>query len=386
MQRLRIGAARGLRALPWLTFSVILLAAAGCVPAVPGSTGSSSGGSSGAHSSSGGGSSGANSSSGASSSGGAQCAGTSSKAQLQALDIYIMLDRSLSMEDAVGTSTKWGAVSSALSSFVGQPMDGTSVGLQYFPQEDLTSWEGNACAASAYAKPEVEIGPLATTAPLIRSSIASQQLQSGTPTTPALQGALDHARAWASDASHGGHAVVVVFATDGEPTTCNSSISKARSAAAAAVAATPSVRTFVIGLGNLTNLNEIAAAGGTTSAFIVDTSGSVSADFLKALNAIRTQAVGCSYAIPAPPAGQTLDYGLVNVEYQRGGTGAATSFVEVPNATKCGTNATAWYYDDNAAPTSIVLCPSTCAAVEADPAASVRIVLGCTTKRDGTEW
>lgn len=373
MQRLRIGVARRPRALPWLMCSALLLASAGCVPAAPGGaiSGSSSGGSSGSNSSS----------------GGSQCVGTSSKAQLQALDIYIMLDRSLSMEDAVGTSTKWAAVSSALSSFVGQPMDGTSVGLQYFPQEDLTSWEGNACAASAYATPEVEIGPLSTTASLIRSSIASQQqLQSGTPTTPALQGALDHARAWASDASHGGHAVVVVLATDGEPTTCRSTIDQARAAAAAAVAATPSVRTFVIGLGNLTNLNGIAAAGGTTSAFILDTSGSVSADFLKALNAIRTQAVGCSYVIPAPPSGQTLDYGLVNVEYQRGGTGATTSFVEVADASKCGTRTSAWYYDDNAAPTSILLCPSTCAAVEADPAASVRIVLGCGTIRDGTEW
>ena len=71
--------------------------------------------------------------------------------------------------------------------------------------------------------------------------------------------------------------------------------------AAAALAGTPSLLTFVIGVGSsLTSLNGIAAAGGTGQAFIVDAAGAdPGGQFLAAMNAIRgSAAVGCQYTIP----------------------------------------------------------------------------------------
>lgn len=63
------------------------------------------------------------------------CAGEEHEAELLPLDVYIMLDRSLSM-NAVTTagSTKWEAITSALEAFVSDPnSDGIGVGIQYFP-------------------------------------------------------------------------------------------------------------------------------------------------------------------------------------------------------------------------------------------------------------
>ncbi len=58
------------------------------------------------------------------------CAADTFPGVLVPLDLYIMLDRSSSMDDGV----KWPAVTSALQTFVTSPdCDGIGVGIQYFP-------------------------------------------------------------------------------------------------------------------------------------------------------------------------------------------------------------------------------------------------------------
>ena len=46
----------------------------------------------------------------------------------------------------------------------------------------------------------------------------------------------------------------------------------------------------------------------------------------------------------------------------------------------CMLSSGGWHYDNATMPTKIVLCPSTCTAVQADAGASIDIVLGCATK------
>jgi len=89
--------------------------------------------------------------------------------------------------------------------------------------------------------------------------------------------------------------------------------------------------------------------------------------------------VACELAIPAPPSGQTLDPAKVNVRYQMGGVAPGQILPQVPTAADCGV-AGGWYYDDNAAPTRILLCPSTCTTVQSDPAANVKVEFGCSTQ------
>jgi hypothetical protein len=87
--------------------------------------------------------------------------------------------------------------------------------------------------------------------------------------------------------------------------------------------------------------------------------------------------VPCELAIPEPAEGETLDTGKVNVTYQSG-SGPKQTLPRVMDEASCGSTG-GWYYDDNANPTTILLCSDICATIEADIDASVSIVIGCGT-------
>lgn len=335
------------------------------------------------------------------------CVGTSSKGERLPLDMYVMLDQSGSMNDGLSDGTpKWNAVTEAILSFLAQPgMEGVSVGLQYFPLPDrqcptvpqLCAADSDctcgpclilvcagvaidSCDPKTYAATEVEIAPMASAATSIRDSIGRHIPTGGTPTSAALQGAIDHARAWAADPARSNHVVVVVLATDGLPTECDLDFTVIGGIAAGGAIQNPTIRTFVIGVGEaLDNLNSIAQSGGTTSAIIVDPAADVNLQFLEALNRIRGAAIGCSYVIPSPTGGQQVNYDYVNVRYQPGNGTQASNLVRVQSAAACAGKSDAWYYDDPATPKQILLCPETCTSVESDATGEVNVVLGCKT-------
>ena len=341
----------------------------------------------------------------------AVCATSMVKAQQVPLDLYIMLDKSNSMTDAVaGGGTKWSAVTGAIDTFVQQPgLDGVSVGLQYFGVPSSTgptcsaifctqtsdcgasacgpcqtgfclgtlSSIGDSCTASDYAMPAVEIAPLPGVGGQITSSIAMHSPTTGTPTSAALQGAVDHAETWSQ--SHPGDVVAVIFATDGDPSECDTDLGHIDAIAAAGDAATPKILTYVIGVGSsLAALNGIAAAGGTIQAFLVDTGGNVNQQFLAAMNAIRGEALGCVYSIPLPTDGSAPNYGAVNVVYTNS-SGLTVTFPYVADKAHCPMTGNAWYYDDPQNPMHILLCDPACALVQSDTGGEVDITLGCAT-------
>src|SRR5207247_98620 len=152
--------------------------------------------------------------------------------------------------------------------------------------------------------------------------------------------------------------------TDGQPNDCNSNVTNVSAAARTAAAAIPPIKTFVIGIGNTGNLNDIANAGGTGQALIVN-SASAGQDFLDAMNAIRGAALTCEFTIPTPRNGETLDPNLVNVVFTpKTGTGG-TIFYKVSDASACDPTLGGWYYDDNSNPTRILLCDSSCNTIKA---------------------
>jgi hypothetical protein len=320
----------------------------------------------------------------------AACAFSSQMGQQQALNAYMMLDYSLSMKD----NGKWTGVTAAINSFVQQPTSGISVGLQYFaqsaPPPDAGAAGGlfclipavcDSCDPAAYAQPAIEIAPLPGIASQITASLAAHASpNTATPTGPALQGAIDHATTWAK--AHPSDATIVILATDGDPSECGSAnstaslISQVETIAAAGVAATPKILTFVIGVGTETaNLNGIAMAGGTNSAFIVDTSQNVSTQFLAALNKIRGAALGCQYKLPIPEAG-TVDTAEVNVQFTAPG-GKPELVPQVANQGQCPASGNAWYYDNPASPSEILLCTTTCGTVSTG--GTVAVLTGCQT-------
>lgn len=336
------------------------------------------------------------------------CASDSKKAQLIPLDMYIMQDQSGSMSDSVPGGTKWSAVTSALAAFVQQPAAaGIGVGIQYFPlQSGGNSCPGScaqdsdcgppqngpcffgqclgcsgggsdSCTASDYAKPDVEIAPLPGVAGAITTSLGKHGPSTSTPTSAALQGAVDHAKAW--ELAHPTHTTIAVLATDGDPTECDTNLGNIEAIATAAAAGNPKILTFVIGIGSsLSALNGIAVAGGTTKAFIVDTNQNVNQQFLDAMNAIRGAALSCDFLIPLPEAGMP-DFTKVNVQYTPGNGGAKEIIPNVANKAACPANSDAWYYDDPANPTKIVMCDAACTKLSQDSKGEIDVLTGCKT-------
>jgi hypothetical protein len=302
------------------------------------------------------------------------CAAETTRAQQLPLDMYIMLDKSGSMDDNVQGGTKWVVIRNALATFLSQPtLTNVSVGLQYFPLGN------DSCTAADYAAPAVEIASLAlpSTGTAIANSLIAHSPGGNTPTSAALQGAINHCKTWGT--AHPDHVVIVILATDGDPTACVTTIDPdIKNIAASGVTGTPKVLTFVIGVGSSkAKMDQIAASGGTTAAFMVDTGGNVQQQFLDALNVIRGTALGCVYKLPSPDGG-TPDYDKVNVQYTPGG-GTARMFPRVDGLASCPASGDAWYYDNPAGPTQILLCPATCETVKADTTGVVDVLLGCKT-------
>lgn len=84
--------------------------------------------------------------------------------------------------------------------------------------------------------------------------------------------------------------------------------------------------------------------------------------------------VACELPIPAAPQGQTLDLSTVVPRYSPGGTMPPVDFGQVPNAGACQANK--FYIEGE----KIKLCPATCAEVQANPNAGLKVFYGCAVK------
>jgi hypothetical protein len=255
------------------------------------------------------------------------------------------------------------------------------------------------CRPSIYATPAAPIAELPAAEAGLLAVLNGTEPDGLTPSGPALQGAIAHASAWATD--HPDHQVVVVLATDGLPTlyeqnmdcveitqqTYVREVDNVIALAAEGRAGMPSISTFVIGVFGPADLdapailNAMADAGGSNEAFIVDTQGDVGAQFRDALNQIRGARLACELAIPEPEAGKTLDFNQVNVTFDNG-NGPATLFY-VEEWSGCDPTTGGWYYDkapSAGTPERIVVCPTTCEQFGQVEMGSVQIQLGCATR------
>lgn len=335
---------------------------------------------------------------------GGVCDSTTYTGERLPLDIYFVVDTSGSMNQ----NNKWTSVSTALTDFLNDPANADiGAGIEYFPlvlpgvpafccvDSDCGNYgpcvggvailtcthsfgncaQADVCQVSSYANPVVPLALPPNHQPVV-TSIAGQNPGGGTPTRPALEGAMQYATGWAQQ--NPGRKTIIVLATDGDPTGCQTNTVADVANIAATGLSQNNIQTFVIGVGSsLTSLNQIAQAGGSGQAYIVDTGGNVQQQFADALAAIHGAALPCSFSIPT----MGVDPNLVNITYT---TQSNSTPATVPR-TADSTNATcspdpnqpSWYYSD-ASKTSAVLCDATCGNLKT-LSATVSFALGCAT-------
>jgi hypothetical protein len=288
-----------------------------------------------------------------------------------------MFDKSGSMDQVPSGSSmsKFEAVKAGILTFAADPTStGMSAQLTFFGQGSGSAF----CSAATYTSNITVPSASLPDSTLLAAGFSGVSPAGSTPTQAAIDGAIAQANTLA--AAHPDHKVAVVMLTDGLPQGCSddSDITPASNDAAAAFAASPSIPTYVIGVGDLkTNLDTLAAAGGTSSSYILtDTNtATTNTELIAALASIRGKTASCDFALPAPPTGQTLNIDAVNVQYT-----PTSGAPETLTYNKDCTGGDGWHYDDASAPTQIDLCANTCNTVKTQATGKVSIAFGCATK------
>lgn len=311
---------------------------------------------------------------------GDECATAQYEAKLRPLDMLVLLDQSGSMTEH---DDRWTPTTKAIKSFVSSPESaGIGMGLQYFP---LGKNDDQKCEGATYAEPAVPVAPLPGNAQALIQSIDAHYFDKehccdapehqGTPTRPALEGVFQYLRGWL--AMHPERDAVALLATDGEPSECDSNdIEDVGRVMSDAAAGKPSLKTYVIGIGDEEDLDELATAGGTgQGAFAVDgTGGMTEKQLVETFNKTRGE-TRCDFDIPA---GTYSDPNLTNVE-TTSATKPRAKLVKVPKPEDCErasrTGAGGWYHDDSSK--RIQLCPEVCRGIRMEPSVKVNIVVGC---------
>jgi hypothetical protein len=107
-------------------------------------------------------------------------------------------------------------------------------------------------------------------------------------------------------------------------------------------------------------------------------------DFDPVFEALAGSVIGhsklsCSWDIPAPPAGETLDPTEVNMRLTDP-NGDEHFIGHVAGASDCGKVEHGWYYDKPVNPQTVLVCPQTCAWIQGLAAATMDVLFGCETE------
>jgi hypothetical protein len=263
----------------------------------------------------------------------------------------------------------WEPAKIATKAFVNDPsLAGIGVGMKFF---------GSDCDPNFYATPDVPIADLPAQGAVVAAALDARFPSADTMTEPALKGGYMHQRQWLM--THPDSKAIVLLVTDGEPDTdCGGvPIGDGSAAAAEAFSGTPSIPTYVLGLGNPNNINAIAAAGGTGQAIAVDPNANNGQSIVDAFNTIRTaaQPLPCEFQIPT--GGENTPT-LVNLAYTPVGAPTHEFIANVVDAAGCAGNQNrGWHYDNPDAPRTILTCPDTCTQLTSG--GTVQVALGCPT-------
>ncbi len=211
----------------------------------------------------------------------------------------------------------------------------------------------------------------------VSTMLEGLESKGSTPTAGGVLGALAYAKR--VKAKYPTHNVALVLATDGDANNCGGSTG---AVIALKKAQTAGFNTFVIGIadapGGISSLDAMAVAGGTKTPVMID--GNSAKEVTKKMNAkfqdIRTS-FSCELAIPAtlPDSSEPVNKSSINVQLTDG-AGVKSQLVYSQDCSKNN----AFYYDDAANPTKVLLCEDTCSLVRSDVNFAQDMYFGCPSK------
>jgi hypothetical protein len=336
------------------------------------------------------------------------CGTTQIMASSLPANILLVIDKSGSMSDPLGGTSRWMAMKAALADALDKVKGSIAFGLEFFPNGQHPSQSCDLPVGEAAIV--IPIGPGATTVPKITQAFDATAPAGGTPTAAALARAYDYFTAGGGKALTGNR--FVLLATDGGPdcnpalvcptATCTLNLDDPQRSCGPRAAdgtaanccdaklpngasgclddaattaqiqrlAAAGVKTFVVGIPGTEvygkSLDAFAAAGGEPNPatpptyFAVSASGGV-AGLTSVFAAITTKLIQtCRLQLQSAPP----DPGQLNVSLD----GAL-----VPPGPD------GWHLDPSTQPPTIVLDGATCASVQMRGASSVQVVYGCPT-------
>src|SRR5450432_541747 len=337
---------------------------------------------------------------------GSACTGWTTEGENLPAALELVIDTSGSMDDpAPGTkNSKWVVTRDALTAAIAGLPASVSLGALYFPNQDTgnstTARDVSACVNTKKLVPMAVLGPAGSMQrTVIDDSLAAIKPQSYTPTHDAYKFALASGlEPYMTTANK-----FMLLITDGAPTMslgCINGIRGGRNGgmtmdmptapiiAEIAGADAMKIRTFVIGSPGSEQssqgmmdmrpwLSAAATAGGTATPGCNNAGPNFchldmtqAPDFGAALTAGLASIVGqvvdsCTFTIPAPPAGQSIDPNLTNLIIT---SGSGASKLVLPD--NMGACTEGWQFDGT---DKVVLCSKTCSEVKGDNAARVQL-------------
>jgi len=350
---------------------------------------------------------------GGNSDGGTVCEETSAETELAPLYLAFAFDVSGSMGALDrpywwhDPERKWRPVVEATKAFFEEPsLERMNASMVLFPVE---GGGGRRCDSATYETPDVPMTELPSMAfgevlsayeEEVGAGLAGGRWRGGTPTFAVLEGAGRFLAELETD-EDGARAVVLV--TDGLPQGCDEELEEV--AQAARELSERGIPTYVIGIENptvppaelpagwanwgncsggggdepcpppetLAALNQIAEAGGTGSAFLIDTSNPTSTKgaLLEAIEDIRKSSFPCTLAIPPHPQGLTFAPEEIDVSVGQGGTIERLDYDEACSSDR------SWRYTSADDERAIELCPEACASILSSAGAELQVNFLC---------
>ena len=326
-------------------------------------------------------------------------------------NVLFVVDRSGSMQIKLSNGgTRWSESKKGFFNLLETLPPSTRVGAMMFPQGDAPITCCNIsptlndvkcacatgelpgiaqrCAAKNYTVPvpvtDISLPQVMDIEAYISSS--DKEFYWGTPLAPSLQGAIAQQKALNATGTKS-----IVLLTDGYPTSCDSTLDpKAndiqRVVDVAAQGTKDGIRTFVMGVIDGTKgaradyLSPVAEAGGTSrkqacaadnSCFYPLNEKTFAADIKGAFDQIARQAFDCTFDLPEVQGNATADLSKINVQLKD----AKQNATPIARDT---TQVDGWDFLPDQK--HLQLHGNACAAIKADSATSVEIVVGCKTQ------